>query len=48
MRSQNNVGKLAQRVIGGVLRDTYLYFARIVGATALALWLFSAALRLLG
>ena len=37
----------AQRVIGGVLRETYLYFARIVGATAAGLWLLSLGLDLL-
>lgn len=40
-------GVAAQRVIGGVLRDTYLYFARIVGATAAGLWLLSVGLGLL-
>ena len=39
-------GVFAQRVIGGVLRETYLYFARIVGATAAGLWLLSAGLAL--
>jgi hypothetical protein len=40
-------GVAAQRVIGGVLRDTYLHFARIVGATAAGLWLLSFGLGLL-
>lgn len=37
----------AQRVIGGVLKETYAAFARIVGAIAAALWLASALLALL-
>ena len=47
-KADRPAGVSAQRVIGGVLRDTYLYFARIVGVTAVGLWLLSAALRLLG
>ena len=37
----------AQRVIGGVMRETYLYFARIVGVTAGVLWLLSLGLGVL-